>query len=209
MGDMQMPSITRRRAAVYSVVVLAVLGLGGRYVLARSAPAESGGETVAALVADQTSTGQLEGQGSTAATELVVHIVGAVRRPGLYRLAEGARIDDAIRRAGGPTRRASLALLNLAAPLADGQQVVVPRIGDAVTAATPSGGLPGSPSAPVHLNTATLAELDALPGVGPVTAANILAYRDDHGPFRSVDELDAVTGIGPARLEQLRELVEP
>jgi competence protein ComEA len=154
---------------------------------------------------------------ATAPKEVVIDVVGAVRRPGLYRLAEGGRIADALARAGGATRKADLSLVNLAAPLADGQQVIVPRRGSAGaggaaapadgTAATP--GAPGLATGPVHLNTATLEQLDSLPGVGPVTAQKILDYRTEHGPFTSVDELDAVPGIGPSRMEQLKDLVAP
>jgi competence protein ComEA len=139
---------------------------------------------------------------------LVVDVVGAVRRPGLYRFPQGSRVADAVARAGGATRHADVALVNLAAPLADGTQVVVP----ARTPAASGGGGPPSPSAPagpVHLNSATPEQLDALPGVGPVTAQKILDYRQQHGSFSSVDELDAIPGIGPARLEQLRKLVAP
>jgi len=136
---------------------------------------------------------------------LVVDVVGAVRRPGLYRLQQGSRIADAVARAGGATAKAELQLVNLAAPLADGTQIVVP--------ARASVGAPGATAAgaagPVHLNTATLEQLDALPGVGPVTAQKILDYRQQHGAFSSVDELDAIPGIGPARLDQLRDLVAP
>jgi competence protein ComEA len=144
-----------------------------------------------------------------APTVLVVDVVGAVRRPGLYRLAQGARIADAVSRAGGATPKADLALINLAAPLADGEQVVVPRRGTAALGAP--AGPPGSSSAggPVHLSTATLEQLDTLPGIGPVTAQKILDYRQQHGAFTSVDELDAVPGIGPARLDQLKDLVAP
>jgi competence protein ComEA len=139
---------------------------------------------------------------------VVVHVVGAVRRPGLYHLQLGARIADAVRRAGGTTPRADTQLVNLAAPLADGQQVVVPR--RQVPGAAPAAG-PGDsqPAGPVHLSTATLEELDALAGVGPVTAQKILDYRQKHGAFTSVDELDAIPGIGPARIEQLRDAVAP
>jgi competence protein ComEA len=147
-----------------------------------------------------------------APTQLVVDVVGAVRRPGLYRLAEGARIADAVARAGGATRKANLSLINLAAPLADGQQVVVPGQGAAAGASVaPVGSTagPGVASGPVHLNAATLEQLDSLPGVGPVTAQKILDYRQKHGSFSSVDELDAVPGIGPARMEQLKDLVAP
>ena len=146
---------------------------------------------------------------TTAAPQaLVVDVVGAVRRPGLYRLSAGARIADAVSRAGGATRKAELALLNLAAPLADGQQVVVPQHGSAPVAAATAAGT-GVAAGPVHLNTATLEQLDALPGVGPVTAQKILDYRQKHGSFASVDELDAVPGIGPARMDQLKDLVAP
>jgi competence protein ComEA len=140
----------------------------------------------------------------TAQPALVVDIVGAVRRPGLHRLAQGARIADAVASAGGATAKADLALVNLAAPLADGEQVVVPVRG---SAAAPAGG--PSASAPLDLNTATAEQLDALPGIGPATAAKIVSFRQAHGPFRSVDELDAVPGIGPARIEQLKGLVLP
>jgi competence protein ComEA len=143
-------------------------------------------------------------QTAAAPAPLVVDVVGAVRRPGLYRLRQGARIADAIARAGGATHRAELSLVNLAAPLADGVQIVVP--------ARVAGGGPGvatATSGPVHLNTATLEDLDALPGIGPVTAQKILDFRQKHGAFSNVDELDAIPGIGPARLDQLRDLVQP
>jgi competence protein ComEA len=138
------------------------------------------------------------------AAELVVDVAGAVRAPGLHRLAPGARIADALAAAGGATRKADLSLVNLAAPLADGEQVLVPGRG----AAAPAGGA-ASPSAPLDLNTATAEQLDALPGIGPATAQKIIDFRQAHGPFRSVDELDAVPGIGPGRIDQLKGLVIP
>jgi competence protein ComEA len=141
---------------------------------------------------------------SPAKPQLVVDVVGAVRRPGLYRLPDGSRVADAVERAGGPTRKANLDLVNQAAPLADGIQVVVPeRTSPGVGPAA------GGSGGPVHLNSATIADLDALPGVGPVTAQKILDYRQAHGAFTSVDELDAVPGIGPATIENLRPLVAP
>jgi competence protein ComEA len=147
---------------------------------------------------------------AAAPTVLVVDVVGAVRRPGLYRLAQGARIADAVSRAGGATSKADLALINLAAPLADGEQVVVPRRGTAALGA-PAGpaGAGAASTGPIHLSTATLEQLDSLPGIGPVTAQKILDYRQKHGAFTSVDALDAVPGIGPARLDQLEDLVAP
>ncbi len=134
-----------------------------------------------------------------------MHVVGAVRRPGLYRLVHGSRVADAVTRAGGPGRRADLALVNLAAPLADGLQVVVPL--KAAAGGSPSGGT--AAEGPVHLNVATLEQLDALPGVGPVTAQKIVDHREKHGAFTSLDELDAIPGIGPARIEQLRDVAAP
>ena len=145
-----------------------------------------------------------------AVRQVVVDVAGAVRRPGLYRLREGTRIADVVARAGGATPKADLALVNLAAPLADGEQVVVPAHGPAGGAAAVSPPAAGaSPAAPLDLNTATAEQLDALPGIGPATAAKIVAFRQAHGAFHSVDELDAVPGIGPSRIAQLKGLVIP
>ena len=147
-----------------------------------------------------------------------MHVVGAVRRPGLYRLREGARVADAVERAGGATGGADLAALNLAAPLVDGVQILVPPRALPLAGRQPTSGADAGlgerggrfgVGSKLSLATATAAELDELPGVGPVTAQNILDYRTEHGPFRSVEDLDAVPGIGPARIEQLRELVTP
>jgi competence protein ComEA len=144
---------------------------------------------------------------------LVVDVVGAVRRPGLVRLREGARVADAIAHAGGLRGNAERVGVNLAAPVADGQQVLVPRHGAAVAAGAgaASGGAAagGAPAAPVSLSSASAEQLDALPGVGPVTAQKIVTYRQEHGAFRSVDELDAISGIGPSRIADLRGLVVP
>ncbi len=196
-----MPSVSRPRAVAYLVVVLAVLALGGRFLVGAIQPEAAADAPELAL--DATSVEE-----EAAAATLVVHVAGAVRRPGLYQLPEGSRIDDAIRKAGGTKPRADLGLVNLAAPIADGQQVLVPT---RASAGAPAGAgvAPAAPAGPVHLNTATLEQLDELPGVGPVTAEKILAYREEHGAFQSVDELDAVPGIGPARLEELRQLVAP
>ncbi|HEV8687085.1 MAG TPA: ComEA family DNA-binding protein [Gaiellaceae bacterium] len=143
------------------------------------------------------------------APPLVVHVVGAVRTPGLYKLPRGSRDADAVAKAGGPTAKADLTLLNLAARLSDGQQVVVPERTPSVSAASGAGGAAPDAAGPVHLNSATVEQLDELPGVGPVTAQKIVDYRQSHGAFSSVDDLDEIAGIGPARLEQLRELVAP
>jgi competence protein ComEA len=141
--------------------------------------------------------------------QLVVDVAGAVRQPGLYRLPQGSRIADALAMAGGATAKAAVEGVNLAAPLVDGEQVVVPlRAPGGTTAVTPVGAAAAS-SGPVSLSTATVEQLDALPGVGPVTAQKIVDYRTEHGAFHSVDELDAISGIGPAKLDQLQGLVVP
>ena len=144
---------------------------------------------------------------------LVVHVVGEVRRPGLYRLRDGARIADAVRRAGGASGGANLAGLNLAAPLVDGIQMLVPsrvaRERATATAAATRARSDVAAGSTVSLSSATVEELDELPGVGPITAQKIVDYRTEHGPFASVDDLDAVPGIGPTRIEQLRDLVTP
>jgi competence protein ComEA len=139
--------------------------------------------------------------------QLVVDVAGAVRRPGLVHVEQGTRVADALAAAGGATTRADIGLVNLAAPLADGEQVVVPVRGAGGAASAAAG--PGSPAPPVDLNSATAEQLDTLPGVGPQTAAKIISFRQQHGPFHSVEELDAVPGIGPARIEELKGLVLP
>lgn len=152
---------------------------------------------------------QITAAAPTPPARLIVHVVGAVRRPGLYRLVEGSRVAEAVRRAGGATPKADVALINLAAPVADGAQIVVPS---RVPARPSGGGEPGRavpPGGKLSLARATEEDLDALPGIGPTTATKIVEYRQQHGAIASVDELDAVPGIGPARLEQLRELVTP
>lgn len=194
-------SLSRRQLLAGAAVALVLLVLAGRLLLR---PGASASVQVAPVAPTSTL-----GAAPAAAEPVVVDVVGAVRSPGLYRLTEGARVADALVRAGGATPKAQLELVNLAAPIADGQQIVVPRRGAAAPAAGGTAAATGAPSGPVHLNTATLEQLDALPGVGPVTAQKILDYRQVHGSFGSVDELDAVPGIGQARLEQLRDLVAP
>jgi competence protein ComEA len=194
--------LQRRRPFLVAAVALVLILLAGRFVLG------AGTTTPAAPLPPPPA----EGAGVTGlpSGRVVVDVVGAVRRPGLYRLEQGSRIADAVARAGGATRKADLALINLAAPLADGEQVIVPKRGTPGAAATGGAAAsPGVPTGPVHLSTATLEQLDALPGVGPVTAQKILDYRQEHGAFSSVDELDAVPGIGPARMDTLRDLVAP
>jgi len=195
--DVRLPALSRRQlfgaaVAVAVLLVLLVRHLGG------------GGGTTAPLVAPVRAAAK-----PAAAKLLVVDVAGAVRRPGLYRLESGSRIDDAIAAAGGPAAKAQIEAVNLAAPLADGEQVVVPGRGAAGVAAASAPAAGSSPSAPLDLNTATAEQLDALPGIGPVTAQKILDYRQAHGAFHTVAELEGVPGIGPGRLAQLKGLVIP
>jgi competence protein ComEA len=138
--------------------------------------------------------------------EIVVHVSGAVANPGIYTLPLGSRVNDAVQLAV-PLREANLDALNLAALISDGQKISVPREGEEVNLQEDLSGNITSSVSKINLNTATLAELDTLPGIGPSTAQKIIDYRTQNGGFKSVDELDAVSGIGPKKLEQLRDLV--
>lgn len=133
---------------------------------------------------------------------VLVHVAGAVREPDLYEFPTGARVADAIETAGGPLTKADLDALNLAEPLVDGAQVLVPKKGEAetVSASGPAGG--GATAIP--LNSADQAQLETIPGIGPVTATAILEHRDRLGGFDSIDQLLDVDGIGPATLDDIR-----
>ena len=139
---------------------------------------------------------------------LIVHVAGEVRRPGVYEFQSGDRVVDAIRSAHGPRKDANLDALNLAAPLTDGEQVLVPgRDAAAVPGATAPGSTGGGAAALININTASEADLEELPGIGPVLAQRIVDYRTEQGPFPTVDALDDVSGIGPATMEDLRPLI--
>jgi competence protein ComEA len=140
---------------------------------------------------------------------VVVQAAGAVQQPGLYRLATGSRVDDLVHAAGGLASDADPDRVNLAALLTDGEKVYIPRVGEAVPVDPGGGGGTASSggSQPIDLNTASIAELDTLPGVGPATAQAIIDYRTEHGRFQSVDDLLNVRGIGTTKLEELRPLV--
>ena len=196
-----------------AVVVLAVLA--GAYWLVRP-PAATSESKLPYANATTTPTGSVPGatvlpvEATTSVpTQLVVHVAGAVIAPGVHLLPAGARTIDAVTAAGGLTADANPDAVNLAAPVVDGQRVYVPRIGEVAPVVVDPGASPVSttPSGPVNLNTATADDLDSLPGVGPSTAAAILAHREQHGPFATVDDLAEVRGIGPAKLEALRGLV--
>jgi competence protein ComEA len=194
-----MADLTPRQLAlcVAGAVLMVVLGLGQ---LRRG-----GGDTVAASPGAATIAVDEDGGGG----RLVIHVAGAVRQPGVYRLRSGARVDDAVQRAGGATRRADLGGLNLAAELEDGRQVLVPerarQAGAGGGAAAPA--QEQAPGQPLNLNTATLEQLDTLSGIGPLTAQKILEFREERGGFGSVEELGEIPGIGDKRLATLREEV--
>jgi competence protein ComEA len=220
----------RGRTAVVAAVAVLLLGAGvaalaiggglgaGSDVrgLAPVGPADAAGADTGAGLPDASSdeTGpRAAGAGDVApAGEVVVHVVGQVNRPGLVTLPEGARIADAVEAAGGPTGTADLSGVNLAREVADGEQLRVPAAGEVVAAqdgggsgAADGGGAAGDGI--VDLSTADAALLDTLPGVGPVIAERIVAWRDENGPFTSVDELGEVDGIGPALLDKIRDSV--
>ena len=188
-----MITLTRRQVVTLAVPLLALLVLAGSRLT--STGTTSARTSVPLRVVDSS---------AAAPPPIIVDVVGAVHRSGLYRLREGMRVADAVEKAGGPTSKADLTAINLAAPVVDGQQILVPS---KVLAPGGASALPGA-GVKASLSSATLEQLDALPGVGPVTAQKILDYRATH-PLRSVDDLDAIPGIGPARVEQLRDLVTP
>jgi competence protein ComEA len=171
---------------------------------------------------------RLAPEGKRQNARIYIHVAGAVRRPGLMTMSAGSRVADALERAGGPERRADLTAINLAAQLADGQQIVVPRAGAAQAGAASSGAVAdggaatgGSSSGPsgaasisggavtgIHLSTATVEQLDGVDGIGPTLAQRIIEYRDTHGGFRSLAELAQVDGIGEKRLATLRNALQ-
>lgn len=207
------------RAAVGGVVVLVLLGFAAAVITSIVTP---GGERVAvSSTSDGGSVGsdasEADGGGGPASEQAVVtdqvvlvHVAGAVANPGVVELADGARVLDALARAGGAADDADLTAVNLARVVVDGEQIVVPRVGEAPVAApgvSGSGGAGSGAPGLVNLNAADATALETLPGVGPAIAARIIAWRDENGPFRSVDELLAVSGIGEKTLDGFRDLV--
>ena len=196
-----MIELSRQQLVVYAAAALAIALIGARYLKQESDSAPAVARPTGVKVARG-------GAGGKA----YVHVTGAVRRPGVYRLPSWARLDAAIRRAGGATPRADVQGVNMAAKVADGQQVIVPfRLPGGAPAAggtaAGSAAAGAAPAGPISLNTATVEQLDQLEGIGPTTAQKILAWRQEHGGFSSVDDLRQISGIGPKRFESLKEKV--
>ena len=226
-GDARVGLAALVAVAVVAGVVWYRVGSGGAGTAQRSAPSRAGsrgdsGASTGATTGSTRTSGPgagVSGSGAptTTGNRVVVHVAGAVARPGVVELASGSRVIDALEAAGGGLPEADLDRLNLAAKIVDGQRVLVQRIGDPPAAAdgsgsaSPSGAGSATPGAattgPLNLNTATLEQLDGLPGIGPVLAAAILAERVRRGAFKSVNELRDVHGIGEQRFADLRELV--
>jgi competence protein ComEA len=184
-----------------AAVVATLAGAGLWYVrsLPRAVEVRGSGRPPAATAASETA--------SPEAPPLIVDVAGAVRRPGVYQFHDGDRVVDAIEAAGGATHKAALDGLNLAAPLTDGVQILVPTAAPEGAIAGASGAPGAVPGALINVNTATAAELEALPGIGEVIAQAIVDYRTENGPFATVDELLDVSGIGDATLANIHDLV--
>ena len=178
---------------VYGAICVALLLVGARWV--RGSEDGDAGGVAEASSGEEGGSFEVERGGG----DLVVHVAGAVREPGVYRLPDGSRVTDAIERAGGPAAEAAPDGINLAAPLADGQQVVLPGRVPGSAAAGATAGVPGT--GPISLGTATVEQLDTIEGIGPVTAQGIVEFRDENGGVASVDELDQISGIGPATMD--------
>ncbi|MEK7817205.1 MAG: helix-hairpin-helix domain-containing protein [Actinomycetota bacterium] len=196
-----MIDLSRRQIFVWAVVGLVILAVGGNYMRTHQSASYPEREFSVATV----------GLKDDGPSEVKVHVVGAVARPGLYSLKPNQRAADAIDAAGGPTPTADLSQVNLAAKLADGQQLLVPEKGAApANGSNPAAGgggragAGGGAAGPVSLNAATAAQLEELDGVGPKTAQKIIEYREAHGGFKSIEELMEVPGIGQAKFESIR-----
>lgn len=202
-------AIATRLAAV--VLVLAVAGATFLLISGRSeVPAAPVAVPVGASSLEGTSAAQTDAstESASASAVVVVHVAGAVVHPGVVELSPGTRVDEAISAAGGATEAADLDALNLAAPVVDGQQVYVPREGEAAPpAAVGSDPSVAGPGSLVDINSADVTALDTLPGIGPALAQRIVDWRTEHGPFASVEALTDVSGIGPATMERLRTMV--
>lgn len=195
-------------AALAVLAAASVATVGLLWVLARPIPAAPGAPSPAVAASASPGSGPLR----VTNAEVIVHVAGAVARPGVYTMPGGSRVGDAVKEAGGPLRKAVLDGLNLARPLTDGEQVVVPdrssaQVPPGASAAASPGAAGAAPTATVSLNQATVADLETLPGIGPVLAARIISHRDSVGGFKEVGELRDVPGIGEKTFQSLADLV--
>ncbi|MGH2957619.1 MAG: helix-hairpin-helix domain-containing protein [Solirubrobacterales bacterium] len=189
-----MPELSRSQLLVYAAIAVAVLLVGARWI--RSGEGDEQAPDGAVSFAADSPPGE---QGTR---DVVVHVAGAVGRPGVYRLPAGARVTDAVKRAGGLAASARADSINLAARVSDGQQVVVPGRGAAAAPGGEGGG-------PISLGSATAEQLDEIEGIGPVTAEKIIEFRDQRGGLSSVEQLDQISGVGPSTMEALRDGLQP
>ena len=208
-----MPQLSRLQLLVYGALAVTVLLIGARWVRSADERGSPPGDVAFASGGDESEAGGAAGSdgfsvSSEGGEDVVVHVAGAVRDPGVVRLPAGSRVTDAVERAGGTVGSASVDGINLAASLADGQQVVVPSKLASAGGATPAAGAAGT-EGPISLGSATLEQLDTIEGIGPVTAQNILSFRDDQGGLSSIEQLDQMSGIGPATMEALRSRLQP
>jgi competence protein ComEA len=202
-----MPELSRSQLAVYGAVAVALLLLGARAIRAEGSGGSSYPSRSSGSSSGSAGSGGFALDSGGSGGDLVVDVTGAVARPGVYRLPSGARVTDAVQRAGGATGSAMLEAINLAARLADGQQVVVPKKGPGEAPLAAAG--TAAEEGPISLGTATVEQLDTIDGIGPVTARDIVEFREQHGGLSSVDQLDQVSGIGPATMESLRARLQP
>ncbi len=211
-----MPELSRSQLLVYGAVAVTVLLIGARWVRGAGERATPAGGI--AFASGGGADGEPPGAGgefevsAAGGEDVVVHVAGAVRDPGVFRLPAGSRVTDAVERAGGMSGSAAADGVNLAARVADGQQILIP-----VRVSGPAGAASGASTAPagaatdgpISLGSATVEQLDTIEGIGPITAQNIIDFRDEHGGLASVDQLDEVSGIGPTTMEALRDRLQP
>jgi len=205
-----MGSLSRSQLLVYGAVAVTLLLVGARWIRAADERSQTaGGVSFSSASGSSGSAGGSFGVEAQGGEDVVVHVAGAVREPDVYRLPAGSRVTDAVERAGGPTARAELQGLNLAARLTDGQQIIMPARAVGPGGVVLGAGTGDTLDGPISLGTATPEELDTIEGIGPVTAQKIVDFRTQEGGVSSIDQLDEIDGIGPATMDSLRSRLQP